>query len=197
MLEEKKEEVFKVENVVTIKRVVKVVAGGRKFRFSAWVVVGDGEGRVGIGHGKAAETPEALEKAFRRARKNIKKVIVFNKTLPHPVIGECGAAKVLLKPAAPGSGLIACQPVRSVLEAAGYENVITKSLGSNNAVNLMKATMDALLKLKNPYEVAKVRGKKVSEILRRFMYEKPGVQIRENKTGQKQDRGELESKEDT
>ena len=193
MLEEERQEIFPIENVVTIKRVVKVVSGGRKFRFSAWVVVGDGNGRVGIGHGKASETPEALEKAFRKARKNVKNVVVFNKTVPHPVVGECGAAKILLKPAAPGSGLIACQPVRSVLEAAGYENVITKSLGSNNAVNLMKATMDALLKLKNPYEVARIRGKPVSQVLRRFMYESQRAEIREDKTGEEQDRGELES----
>lgn len=193
MLEEQKEEVFPIENVVTIKRVVKVVSGGRKFRLSAWVVIGDGNGTVGIGHGKASETPEALEKAFRKARRNVKKTVILNKTIPHPVVGECGAAKILLKPAAPGSGLIACQPVRSVLEAAGYENVITKSMGSNNAVNLMKATMDALLKLKNPYEVAKTRGKPVSQVLRRFMYESQRTEIPEDKANKEQDRGELES----
>ncbi|MEO0267221.1 MAG: 30S ribosomal protein S5 [candidate division WOR-3 bacterium] len=192
MLEEREEKVFPIENIVTIKRVVKVVAGGRKFRFSAWVVVGDGNGTIGVGHGKAAETPDAIEKALRRARKNIKKVIVINKTIPHPVIGKCGASKVLLKPAAPGSGLIACQPVRSVLEAAGYENVLTKSLGSNNAVNLMKATMDALLKLKDPYEVARIRGKPLSQIVRRFMYERGREELYQNKTSKEQDWSELE-----
>ncbi len=192
MLEEKEEKVFPIENIVTINRVVKVVAGGRRFRFAAWVVVGDGNGSVGIGHGKAAETPDAIEKALKRARKNLKKVIVINKTIPHPVIGKCGASKVLLKPAAPGSGLIACQPVRSVLEAAGYENVLTKSLGARNAVNLMKATMDALLKLKNPYEVARIRGKPLHQIARRFLYEGERKEVYQDKTSEKQNRSELE-----
>lgn len=156
------------ETVVTIKRVSKVTRGGRTFRLSAWVVVGDGQGRVGIGHGKAHETPDAIRKALKKARKSMVKVPILNGTLPHDVIGEAGASKVLLKPAAPGTGIIASQPVRAILEAAGYENALTKSLGSNNAVNLLKATMDGLMKLKDPETVARLRGKPVHQLIRRF-----------------------------
>ncbi len=157
-----------IETVVTIKRVAKVTKGGRNFKLSAWVVVGDGNGMVGIGHGKAAETPDAIQKATKRARKNMVKVVVCNGTLPHDIIGKMGASKVLLKPAAPGTGIIAPQPVRAVLEAAGYRDVLTKSLGSNNPVNLMKATLDGLMKLKDPEKVAQNRGLPLSVIQRRF-----------------------------
>lgn len=158
-----------IETVVTIKRVAKVTKGGRNFKLSVWVVVGDGNGRVGIGHGKAAETPDAIQKATKRARKNMVKVVVTGAgTLPHDIIGEMGASKVLLKPAAPGTGIIAPQPVRAVLEAAGYKDVLTKSLGSNNPVNLLKATLNGLMKLKDPEKVARNRGLPLSVIQRRF-----------------------------
>jgi len=160
------------ETVVTIKRVSKVTKGGKKFSLSAWVVVGDGKGRVGIGHGKAAETPDAIRKATQRAYKNLKKVVVLKGTLPHEVIGKVGATKVLMKPAAPGTGIIACQPVRAVLEAAGYENALTKSLGANNSVNLMKAALNGLLQLRSPEDVAKKRGVPLGKVLRRYRSER-------------------------
>jgi small subunit ribosomal protein S5 len=179
-----------IESVVTIKRVAKVTKGGRTFRISAWVVVGDGQGTVGIGHGKAHETPDAIQKAVKKAKKNLKKVVIINGTLPHEVIGKMGASKVLLKPAAPGTGIIAPQPVRAILEAAGYQNALTKSLGSNNPVNMLKATMKALLSLKDPQKVAKVRGKELSLLMRRYGSEKI-----EDKTGEKPDREAKEGEE--
>ncbi len=163
------EEKTLIENIISLSRVVKVVTGGRRFRISAWVAVGDGEGRVGIGHGKAAETPDAIAKALKRARKNMIKVPVINGTIPHPVVGKVGAAKILLKPAGPGTGLIACQTVRAILEAAGYKNVLTKSLGSNTPCNLAQATIEALRQLKDPKEIAKKRGLPLSRVTRKFM----------------------------
>lgn len=147
-----------IENIVVIKRTAKMRAGGRTFRMHVWVVVGDGQGKVGIGHGRAAETPEAVSKALRQARKNLKNVVIKNGTLPHPVYIKFGAIKLILKPAAPGTGIIASQPVRAVLEAAGYKNVLTKVLGkSTNPVNLLKATMLALEGLKDPEFVLSYR----------------------------------------
>jgi len=181
-----------VESVVTIKRVAKVTKGGRTFRISAWVVVGDGQGTVGIGHGKAHETPDAIQKAVKRARKSLKKVVIINGTLPHEAIGKMGASKVLLKPAAPGTGIIAPQPVRAILEAAGYQNALTKSLGSNNPVNMLKATMRALVSLKDPQKVARVRGKDISVLMRRYSREKI-----ENKTSEEQNRKTQESEKNT
>ncbi len=157
-----------IETVVNISRVTKVTKGGRRFRLSVWVVVGDGKGRVGIGHGKASETPDAISKATAPARKNMVKVTIINGTLPHEIVGKMGASRVLLKPAAPGTGIIASQAVRAILEAAGYENALTKSLGSNNPVNLLKATMDGLMRLKDPQKVAKRRGLPLSAVLRRY-----------------------------
>ncbi|RKZ01668.1 MAG: 30S ribosomal protein S5 [Candidatus Hydrothermota bacterium] len=173
-----------IETVVTIKRVTKVTKGGRRFRLSAWVVVGDGKGRVGIGHGKAAETPDAIRKATQRARKNMVEVVIVNGTLPHEVIGEMGASRVLLKPAAPGTGVIASQPVRAILEAAGYRNALTKSLGSNNPVNLLKATLNGLIKLKDPRKVAKVRGLPLSAVMRRYGRGKETQETSEDNTAQ-------------
>ena len=181
-----------IESVVTIKRVAKVTKGGRTFRISAWVVVGDGQGTVGIGHGKAHETPDAIQKAVKRAKKSLKKVVIINGTLPHEVIGKMGASKVLLKPAAPGTGIIAPQPVRAILEAAGYQNALTKSLGSNNPVNMMKATMKALVSLKDPAKVARIRGKDISVLMRRYGREKI-----ENKTGEEPNRETQKSEENT
>lgn len=157
-----------IENIVYINRVTKVTKGGKNLKMSVWVVVGDGNGRVGIGHGKAAETPEAIQKALRRARKNLKQCIIKYGTLPYEVMMKDGASVILLKPAAPGTGIIATQAVRAVLEAAGYQNVLTKSLGSNNAINLMKATYKALTTLEDPEKILKDRGVNPEKALRRF-----------------------------
>ena len=152
------------EKVVALNRVAKVVKGGRTFRFSALVVVGDGEGHVGVGNGKAAEVPDAIKKAIDDAKKNQIEVPVVETTIPHEIIGHFGAGKVLLKPAAEGTGLIAGGAARSVLELAGYKNIRTKNLGSNNPRNAVFATLKALSELKTVEQVAALRGKKVSEI---------------------------------
>ena len=152
------------EKVVTINRVAKVVKGGRTFRFSALVVVGDEQGHVGVGNGKAAEVPDAIKKAIEDAKKNLVEVAIVNTTIPHEIIGHYGAGKVLLKPAAEGTGLISGGSVRPVLELAGYKNIRTKNLGSNNPRNAVYATIRALQSLKTVEEVANLRGKKVSEI---------------------------------
>lgn len=194
---EKKEGITEfVENVVTIKRVAKVTKGGRKFKISAWIVVGDTNGRVGVGHGKAHETPDAIKKGVKRARKELHKVPIVNGTLPHEVIGRMGAAKVILRPAAPGTGVIASQPVRAVLEAAGYQNALTKSLGSNNPVNLLKATLLGLLQLMDPEKVAKVRGVRFESISRRSRSGKEKEEIKDN-ADKKSDRETQKSQEDS
>jgi len=153
------------EKVVTINRVAKVVKGGRTFRFSALVVVGDGQGHVGIGNGKAAEVPDAIRKAIEDAKKNIIEVPIVNTTIPHELIGTFGSGKVLLKPASEGTGLIAGGAARLVLDIAGYKNIRTKNLGSNNPRNAAYATLQALSEMKTAEMVATLRGKKVSEIL--------------------------------
>lgn len=154
------------ERVVTIKRVTKVVKGGRNFRFSALVVVGDENGYVGAGLGKSTEIPDAIKKAIEDAKKNLIYVPRDkNDSIPHEYIGEFGSARVLLKPAAEGTGVIAGGPARAVLELAGIRNIRTKSLGSNNKRNVVNATIEALKHLKNPEDVAKLRGKTLEELL--------------------------------
>ncbi|SMB83812.1 SSU ribosomal protein S5P [Desulfonispora thiosulfatigenes DSM 11270] len=153
------------EKVVHINRVAKVVKGGRRFRFSALVVVGDGNGTVGVGMGKAGEVPEAIRKGIEDAKKNLITVPVINGTIPHQINGIHGAAKVLLKPASEGTGVIAGGSVRAVVELAGIKNILTKILGSDSALNNVKATIEGLSSLKRAEDVAKLRGKTVEEIL--------------------------------
>lgn len=154
-----------IENVVKIYRVSKVVKGGRRFSFSAIAVVGDGKGRVGAALGKASEVPEAIRKAIEKAKKKIASYPIVSTTIPHQVIGRADAARVLLKPASLGTGVVAGGPVRSVLEAAGYRNILTKCLGSNNATNVVWATIDGLSQLKTIEEIAERRGLDVADIL--------------------------------
>ena len=153
------------ERVIEIARVAKVVKGGRRFSFRVTVVSGDNRGSVGVGIGKANAVPDAMRKASERSRKNMHRVSLISSTIPHEVIGRMSGAKVLLKPASPGTGVIAAGGVRAVLEAAGVSDILTKSLGSNNVLNVVYATMDALNQLKSPQDVAAMRGKSPKDVM--------------------------------
>ncbi len=152
------------ERIIEIKRVAKVIKGGRRFAFRATVVVGDNKGRVGVGTGKSRAVPDAIRKALDRARKSMVGVSMIRNTIPHEIVGSHGAAKVLLKPAAPGTGVIAGGPVRAVVEAAGYSDILSKSMGSSNVLNVIYATLEGLKDLKNVQQEAAIRDKDVVSV---------------------------------
>ncbi len=152
------------ERVVHLNRVAKVVKGGRRFSFNSIVVVGDGKGHVGVGFGKANEVTDAITKATENAKKNLIRVKIINGTIPHPIISKYGAAKVLLKPAAPGTGVIAGGAIRAIMDSAGITNILAKNLGSTNTHNVVKATIKGLMEMRDAYTVARDRGMSLAEL---------------------------------
>jgi len=181
------------ERVVEINRVAKVVKGGRRFSFTALVVIGDEVDRVGVGYGKAREVPLAISKAVDDAKKNLFTVPKHGQTITHESLGKFDAARVLLRPASPGTGVIAGGGVRAVLELAGIRDVLAKSLGTTNPINMLKAAETALRQLRRPEEVAKARGKSISEVL---PYKRPAEHVTPEDTGEVADDGEAEAPAD-
>lgn len=181
------------ERVVAINRVAKVVKGGRRFSFTALVVVGDKSGKVGIGYGKAKEVPAAIQKGVDIARRAMFSVPMVGVTIPHEVIGQVGAGRVLLKPAASGTGVIAGGPVRAVMECAGIQDVLSKSLGSGNAINIIHATVEGLRRLRRPEEIAATRGLDIRRIAGRKMLEAVGISVDAIDRAERQDAAKAEA----
>lgn len=168
------EEVHLIEKTINVNRVAKVVKGGRRFGFSALVVVGNGQGRIGVGHGKANEVPEAVRKATERAKSRMFDVPIVNGTVPHEAVGEYGSGRVVIRPASSGTGVIAGPVVRAIMDAAGFHNILSKSLGSSNPHNVLRATLNALEQMESPEQVSARRGLVLEQILENYKHSESG-----------------------